>query len=90
MARRRQEPFAFYATGWLPNWIGFWIFCGAFIISWPVAYIVDAYTGGNYFYIRKRPLALLNKASNKVYIIGNFIFTFLFFALGLILFQMLV
>lgn len=82
--------FAYFATGWTPSWSGLWVAYACFIVYWLVAYVVNERTGGNYFYMRKRPLAALEKVSNKVYMSGNFVCTLILFLIGFGLFHLFI
>lgn len=74
--------FAYFTTGWQPTLSGLGIAFAWFIVYWFVAYFVNKATGGNYFYMKYRPHPILNKVSEPVYAVGNFVFTLLVFFVG--------
>jgi hypothetical integral membrane protein (TIGR02206 family) len=81
--------FAYFTTGWTPSLEGLAISFVAFIVYWFVALYVNRATGGNYFYMKHRPLAILEKVPALTYAIGNFVFTLILFFLGYGLFNLL-
>jgi hypothetical integral membrane protein (TIGR02206 family) len=74
--------FAYFTTGWTPSIPGLILSLGAFAIYWIVAYFVNQATDGNYFYMKHRPLPVLEKVNFPTYAVGNFIFTLILFFIG--------
>lgn len=79
--------FAYFTTGWTPSIRGLILSLVAFVIYWFVALVVNQSTDGNYFYMKYRPLPILNKVNFPTYAVGNFVFTLLLFLLGYSIFN---
>lgn len=79
--------FAYFTTGWTPSIRGLAVAFIAFVIYWFIALLVNRVSGGNYFYMKYRPLAILDKVNFPTYAVGNFVFTLLLFFIGYGLFN---
>lgn len=72
--------FAWVTTGWLPSRAGLWRAFGWFVAYLGVAVVVNALTGGNYFYQREKPL--LPWLGQPWYLLASLVATFVLFWLG--------
>lgn len=82
--------FAYFTTGWTPSIRGLIVSLGIFAVYWFVALMVNQSTGGNYFYMKYRPVPSLDKVNFKTYTVGNFIFTVGLFLIGYSIFNFFV
>ncbi|MEY8371707.1 TIGR02206 family membrane protein [Aerococcaceae bacterium 50-4] len=80
--------FAYFTTGWTPSSRGLIVSLGAFAVYWFVALLVNRSTGGNYFYMKYRPLPILDKLNFPTYAVGNFVLTLIVFLIGYSVFNL--